>query len=192
MAVPTTGRLPVRLTPLVGRDRDLDEVARALAGGRLLTLTGPGGVGKTRLALAVAVRLTAQNADVAWADLAQVSDPVAIEQTVAATLGARASPGPDPFAAVAAHLAASRGGNARPPFIVLDGCEHATVKAEVGETNALFLVFCCGSGLCGGSGSGGLDGGRLRFGGFGSVSGGHCCFGRFSGGVEVLVESVWH
>jgi predicted ATPase/DNA-binding SARP family transcriptional activator len=127
MAVPTTGRLPVRLTPLVGRDRDLDEVARALAGGRLLTLTGPGGVGKTRLALAVAVRLTAQNADVAWADLAQVSDPLAIEQTVAASLGARACPGPDPFTAVAAHLAASRDGNARPLFIVLDGCEHATV-----------------------------------------------------------------
>lgn len=127
MAVPTTGRLPVRLTPLVGRDRDLDEVARALAGGRLLTLTGPGGVGKTRLALAVAVRLTAQNADVAWADLAQVTDPLAIEQTVAASLGARTSHGPDSFSAVAAHLAASRDGNARPLFIVLDGCEHATV-----------------------------------------------------------------
>src|ERR1700689_5250803 len=54
MAVLTTRRLPVRLTPLVGRDTELGEVTRALAGSRLLTLTGPGGTGKTRLALAAA------------------------------------------------------------------------------------------------------------------------------------------
>jgi RecA/RadA recombinase len=54
MAVLTTGRLPVRLTPLVGRDIELGQVTRALARGRLLTLTGPGSAGKTRLALAVA------------------------------------------------------------------------------------------------------------------------------------------
>src|SRR6516225_8186338 len=54
MAVLTTGRLPVRLTPLVGRDAELDAVTRALVGSRLLTLTGPGGAGKTRLALAAA------------------------------------------------------------------------------------------------------------------------------------------
>ena len=84
MAVLTAGRLPVRLTPLVGRDGDLGEVTRALASSRLLTLTGPGGVGKTRLALAAAVRLTAEGADVAWAELAPLADPHVIAPTVAA------------------------------------------------------------------------------------------------------------
>ena len=62
MAVLATGRLPVRLTPLVGRETELGEVTRALAECRLLTLTGPGGAGKTRLALAVATRLAAPGA----------------------------------------------------------------------------------------------------------------------------------
>src|SRR6266700_4592316 len=49
-----TGRLPVRLTPLVGRQRELRDVVDSLSHSRLLTLTGPGGTGKTRLALAAA------------------------------------------------------------------------------------------------------------------------------------------
>ena len=54
-----TGRLPVRLTPLVGRQRELRDVVDSLSGGRLLTLTGPGGIGKTRLALAAAGAVSA-------------------------------------------------------------------------------------------------------------------------------------
>jgi hypothetical protein len=50
----TRAQLPVRLTPLVGRERELDEIAGALGRTRLITLTGPGGAGKTRLALAAA------------------------------------------------------------------------------------------------------------------------------------------
>ncbi len=50
-----TGRVPVRLTPLVGRQRELQDVVDNLSRSRLLTLTGPGGTGKTRLALAAAV-----------------------------------------------------------------------------------------------------------------------------------------
>ncbi len=50
----TTAQLPVRLTPLVGRDSELDEIVHAVARTRLVTLTGPGGTGKTRLALAAA------------------------------------------------------------------------------------------------------------------------------------------
>ena len=50
----TRAQLPVRLTPLVGRARELDDIAGALGRTRLITLTGPGGAGKTRLALAAA------------------------------------------------------------------------------------------------------------------------------------------
>jgi predicted ATPase len=123
----------VRLTPLVGRDGELDEVTAALAAGRLLTLTGPGGVGKTRLALAVAVRATAENADVAWADLAEVTDPRLIAATVAARLGVEGTQGADPVAAIAAHFAGRQERDAR-PVLVLDGCEQATaVVASLAE-----------------------------------------------------------
>ncbi len=54
MALLTTGRLPAQLVPLVGRQRELQDVVDALSRSRLLTLTGPGGTGKTRLALAAA------------------------------------------------------------------------------------------------------------------------------------------
>src|ERR1700693_6419424 len=50
----TRGQLPVRLTPLVGRESELDDIVQALSRNRLITLTGPGGTGKTRLALAAA------------------------------------------------------------------------------------------------------------------------------------------
>ena len=50
----TRTQLPVRLTPLVGRERELEDIAGALRHARLITLTGPGGAGKTRLALAAA------------------------------------------------------------------------------------------------------------------------------------------
>jgi predicted ATPase/DNA-binding SARP family transcriptional activator len=134
MAVPTAGRLPVRLTPLVGREGDLGELTSALARSRLLTLTGPGGVGKTRLALAAAANLTAQDADVAWADLAQVTDPHAIAPTVAARLGVQATQGTDPLTAIAAHLAEGLDGDAKPVLVVLDGCEHVTaVVASLAE-----------------------------------------------------------
>jgi hypothetical protein len=54
VAALNTGRLPVRLAPLVGRQRELREVVGALARSRLMSLTGPGGTGKSRLALAAA------------------------------------------------------------------------------------------------------------------------------------------
>jgi predicted ATPase/DNA-binding SARP family transcriptional activator len=138
MAVLTTGRLPVRLTPLVGRDSELDELTRALALGRLLTLTGPGGTGKTRLALAAATRLAAEAADVAWVELAPMEDPLVIAPTVAARLGVPETPGTDPVTAVAACLAARH--NSRPVLLVLDNCEHLT--AEVASLAELLLAEC--------------------------------------------------
>ena len=76
MAVLTTGRLPVRLTPLVGRETELAAITSAAGQSRLLTLTGPGGTGKTRLALAAAAVLADTDGandgtvDVAWVELA--------------------------------------------------------------------------------------------------------------------------
>ena len=72
----TTGRLPVQLVPLVGRQRELRDVVDALSRGRLLTLTGPGGTGKTRLALAAADAARASYAHgVCWVELAPIDDP---------------------------------------------------------------------------------------------------------------------
>jgi len=132
MAVLTTGRIPVRLTPLVGRDAELGELARSLAGCRLLTLTGPGGAGKTRLALAAATGLA--GTDVAWVELASLDDPRVIAPTVAASLGVPETPGVDPAAAIAAHLAArSDAGDpyAPPVLVVLDNCEHLAAAVAV-------------------------------------------------------------
>ncbi|ASW55984.1 BTAD domain-containing putative transcriptional regulator [Plantactinospora sp. KBS50] len=83
---PVPSRLPVPMTPLLGRDGLLGEVERLLAVRRLVTLTGPGGSGKTRLAIAVARRVSAA----AWfVDLSAVEDPGRVAETVAATLGVR-------------------------------------------------------------------------------------------------------
>jgi len=137
MAVLTTGRLPVRLTPLVGRDAELNAVTRALAGSRLLTLTGPGGAGKTRLALAAA-SARAMDTDVAWVELAPVDAPDVVAPTVAGRLGVPETPGLDPAAAIASHVVAHHGD--RPVLVVLDNCEH--LAAAVAELAEYLLAEC--------------------------------------------------
>jgi predicted ATPase/DNA-binding SARP family transcriptional activator len=132
----TTGRLPVRLTPLVGRDAELGQVTRALAASRLLTLTGPGGTGKTRLALATAAEVAAA-ADVVWIELAPLDSAQLIAPTVAVRLGIPETPGADPAAAIAAHLAAR---NERRLLVVLDNCEH--VAAAAASLTEYLLAEC--------------------------------------------------
>ena len=82
-------RLPRQLTTLFGRERDVEEVAAQLASGvRLITLIGPGGIGKTRLAVAVAERVEARFSDsVGFVALAAVSDGARVAETIAAALG---------------------------------------------------------------------------------------------------------
>jgi len=121
---PPPDQLPVRLTPLVGRQHELREVTEALSRSRLLTLTGPGGTGKTRLALALAGQARGRYAAVpCWVELAPVTDPALVAPAVAARLGAAETPGRAAVDTVAAHLAG------RPALLVLDNCEHLTAAA---------------------------------------------------------------
>ena len=81
--------LPVQLTAFVGRAHEVADVRRQLAGSRLLTITGVGGGGKTRLALEVAARLEADGAAVGWVELAGITDPELVAHHVAEQLGVR-------------------------------------------------------------------------------------------------------
>jgi predicted ATPase/DNA-binding CsgD family transcriptional regulator len=111
--------LPLQLTSFVGRGRETAKVGRLLAESRLLTLTGPGGSGKTRLALAVASGLADRFEDGVWlVELAPLSDPEFVPQAVASVLGVRESPGTMLTDTIAEHL------QARSALLVLDNCEH--------------------------------------------------------------------
>jgi predicted ATPase/class 3 adenylate cyclase/DNA-binding CsgD family transcriptional regulator len=107
------------LTSFIGRDGPVAEVAGLLAERRLVTVTGPGGTGKTRLAGEVARRVAGRFADGAWlAELATVQDPAQIPPAVAAALGVRDQPGV-PAAETLARVLARR-----QLLLVLDNCEH--------------------------------------------------------------------
>ncbi|HWY01813.1 MAG TPA: AAA family ATPase [Mycobacterium sp.] len=113
------GNLRPALTSFIGRESEIDEVQSALKVHRLVTLTGVGGVGKTRLAMEVAARLTDEFADGIWLfELAAVTDPAAVPDAVAAVLGVTQQPGKT----VTQSLASALEGRVR--LLVLDNCEH--------------------------------------------------------------------
>ncbi|MCD0481059.1 tetratricopeptide repeat protein [Streptacidiphilus sp. ASG 303] len=123
--------LPAQTTSFVGRERETAEVEELLARSRLVTLTGPGGCGKTRLALAVAARRTGAVRDGVWfVDLAAFTEPGLVPDAVAEVLGVRLPRSGGTAAALAARLAG------RELLLVLDNCEHlvdacAALVAEV-------------------------------------------------------------
>ncbi|HMD02874.1 MAG TPA: adenylate/guanylate cyclase domain-containing protein, partial [Candidatus Baltobacteraceae bacterium] len=111
--------LPSQLTSFVGRSADLDEIERALETSRLLTLAGPGGVGKTRLALQAGAHLVARFADGVWfVELAEIVDPALVAHEFATVLRVPALPGKSVAEAVAGAL------NHKTALLIVDNCEH--------------------------------------------------------------------
>jgi predicted ATPase/DNA-binding winged helix-turn-helix (wHTH) protein len=118
LVLPSTN-LPEPISDLIGRDEELQEICAHAAAHRLVTLTGAGGIGKTRLALAAARRLLPQFADGVWvADLAPLADPALVPAALAAALGLEF-----PASAVSAELVANAL-SGKELLLVLDNCEH--------------------------------------------------------------------
>src|SRR5262245_14235283 len=134
----TSARLPLPLTTLVGRDEEIARVAALLAtpNVRLVTLTGPGGVGKTRLALHALARLEGRFPHgAALVGLAPVRDPDLVLRTIARTLGIREQAGQSDFDALARSL------RDHTQLLCLDNLEHVV---EVAPLLGELLVICPG------------------------------------------------
>src|SRR5215216_4529403 len=91
--------LPASLTSFIGREKELDEITKLIANNRLVTLTGAGGIGKTRLSIQVASGLLNDRLNDTWlVELAPLSDPALVPQTITSTLGLVEQPGRSPLA----------------------------------------------------------------------------------------------
>ncbi|HLW48657.1 MAG TPA: tetratricopeptide repeat protein [bacterium] len=121
--------LPLQLTSFVGRAHEITELRHLLRERRLLTLTGPGGVGKTRLALRLAVEEVDGRPDGVWlVALAALTNPEFVLQTLAAALSLREVPGRPLLATLLDYL------RAKQLLLVVDNCEHVIAAcAEVTE-----------------------------------------------------------
>ena len=125
MSAETRINLPSRSSSFVGRERDVDDVVTALASDRLVTLTGPGGCGKTSLAVAVAAA-TAPGYDdgVVFVDLAPVERAELVPNAIASALGIRERPGQTLSQSVAEYLGHQH------RLVLIDNCEHVTDAAR--------------------------------------------------------------
>ena len=142
------GNLPRQRTSFVGRVRELAECARLMGETRLLTLTGVGGCGKTRLGLRLAESLLEAHPDgVWWVDLAPVSEDSRFTLSLATTLGVQEEAGRPLLETIARHLEGRR------VLLVLDNCEHllaATAEAAdalLSATGDLRIVVTSREGL---------------------------------------------
>jgi predicted ATPase/class 3 adenylate cyclase len=121
--LPTTitrpNNLPLQLTSFIGREKEIAEICRLLNDHRLVTLTGSGGTGKTRLALAVAVQVLDNFEHGAWlAELAPLADPEKVTRTVATALGLQEEGGLPILEVLCDYVKRRR------LLLVLDNCEH--------------------------------------------------------------------
>jgi non-specific serine/threonine protein kinase len=129
--------LPAQLTSFIGREQDLAELGWLLRSSRLVTLTGAGGVGKSRLALQLASRLTDELTDGVWlVELAAVADPALVSRAVASALAANEQAGRDLIDTLVEGLAA------RSTLLVLDNCEHL-IDACAALTERLLRACPC-------------------------------------------------
>lgn len=132
---PIRNNLPLQLTSFVGREGEIAEVGRVLSETRMLTLTGSGGCGKSRLALQVAAGVLDRYSDGAWlVDLAPLSDPALLPAAVAATLSIKEPPGADLVDVLRDRLLS------RALLLIVDNCEH--LIRESGELVETLLRGC--------------------------------------------------
>ena len=138
---PSPGNLRQATTSFVGRDSEVAEIKEALRAHRLVTLTGVGGVGKTRLALEVAAQMSDEFPDGVWLfELAAVTDPAAVPDAVAAVLGITQQPGKTVSESVAAAL------EGRVRLLVFDNCEHVLdaaadlIEAVLGQSATVKIM----------------------------------------------------
>src|SRR6266508_5054462 len=118
-ATTTRGNLPAELTSFIGRRRHIQEVKSALTAARQVTLVGPGGVGKTRLALRSATDLRRGIVDGVWlVELAGLNDAELVTKTVMTALGLRDESSRWPVSRLIDYVASKR------LLLVLDNCEH--------------------------------------------------------------------
>lgn len=111
--------LPIQLTTFIGREHEMVEVVHLLSTSRLLTLTGPGGGGKTRLALQGAAEALAEYSDGVWlVELATLSDPAFVPQAVATVLSVREQPGRSHTERLLEYFKDKK------LLLILDNCEH--------------------------------------------------------------------
>jgi predicted ATPase/DNA-binding winged helix-turn-helix (wHTH) protein len=123
--------LPQPVTELIGREKELADVLALLADDRFVNLTGPGGIGKTRLALAAARQLLPDFADGVWlAEFSAVADPALVAATVAAAAGLQLGAGEISPQVVSQALAHRR------LLLILDTCEHV-IEAAAAMAEAL-------------------------------------------------------
>ncbi len=119
--------LPIQLTSFVGREREIAEIKRLLHTTRLLTISGPGGSGKTRLALRVAEELRGNGGDftaINWVDLTALNEADLVPQAVATVLGVRPAAGQPVMDALIDALQDA------PQLLVLDNCEHLVAASS--------------------------------------------------------------
>ena len=115
----TAGNLPVELSSFVGRERELAGIRRLLSTAHVITVTGPGGIGKSRLALRAAHGLERHFPDGVWlVELAELDSPDLLAYALARVLGLSERPSEEIDDVLAAHLRERRA------LLVLDNCEH--------------------------------------------------------------------
>jgi predicted ATPase/DNA-binding SARP family transcriptional activator len=142
-----TGNLRAQLSSFIGRDPELERLCEAVRSHRLVTLIGPGGAGKTRLAVEAAGVLREEHRDGAWLiELAGVAEPNGVAPAAAVALGAGASavPGREPAGSTVELMVRHLAG--RSVVVVMDNCEHVIAQAAiladtlVGSLPALRLI----------------------------------------------------